>query len=132
MVVSGLIAGLLPFVMACVPGDGAMRAWGVVVTPTGAPIPNASLRAINGETVVVVESDETGCFLLFHLVAPGWHRFRVVAEAESYKPARRRLWANRDNLVVVTLEKLTEQGGSGIRTLEVGSENPLIQGCSAK
>jgi hypothetical protein len=56
----------------------------------------------------------------------------VVAEAEGYKSVQDQLVAQQDNLVVVTLETLTEQRGSTIRTLEEGSENPLIMSCSAK
>jgi hypothetical protein len=94
-------------------GDGAFRARGVVVTPAGVPVRDATVRAVNdGETVASTSSDENGCFSLFTLTGPGPHRFELVVETDAHEIARRRLWAQRDNRVAVRLERSGDRKSS--------------------
>jgi hypothetical protein len=108
-----------------------MRARGVVVTTAGDPVPDAMVRAMEAtdglDSVTYDQSDVDGCFTLSQVTSPRWHRFNMSADAEGYKSVRRRLWANRDNLVVVTLELSTQQGLGGIDAIYLGSSSPTLK-----
>lgn len=114
--------GLIPLLISTfLQGCANVTVHGVIRTPTGDPVSDASLALTEPETgrlTARATSDLRGCFNVFEPVAPGDRPYVLHISAPGYKSLALTVRMNKTPLLLVTLVDDESPGESASRLID--------------
>ena len=107
--------------------DGAVRVRGIVVDPTGTPVPKAEIQIEPGRgedrPASTGEVADDGCFSVMRVVAPGRRKYKFRAMAPGFAAATGEVETIADNYARVVLRRTGDAEPSSVQ-LAIGAWPP--------